>query len=155
MAVPLLLYSWQFCYTNSFSGPSFYTVDYWGIPKSYLGCSHSFKLPTEKFFVLQSFSFSLVGWISSVNDLVLLFRWGRSAVSAFPVITPGWIRVQWVLQIWVTHRAHILSLQFSTQNNCQKFLVSWAVLQITHFCWVFFCRCFPCLIIGGNFWAID
>lgn len=150
MAGSLLFYCWHFCFTNSFSGPSFYTVDYWCIPKSHLGCSHSFTLPTEKVFVLQSFSFSLVGWISSANDLVLLFRW-RSAVSVFPVITPGWIRVQWVLQIWVTHRDHILSLQFSTQNNCQKLLVSWAVLQITHF-FIFF---FPCLIIGGNFWVID
>lgn len=38
-----------------------------------------------------------------------------------------------VQQTWVTHQAHILSLLFFTRNSCQKFLVSWNILQMTQF----------------------
>lgn len=107
MAESLLLCYWQFCYTNSFSGASFYTVDYLCIPEVYLGCSHSFKLPTEKVFIPFVLPFlaeypqqKMYCCFSDEGEVQSVFP-----VSAFSVITQGWIRVQWVLQIGVIHRA--------------------------------------------------
>lgn len=141
--VPPLMSALLFAITlyKPFFWPLFFTRQIiYVFPKLIWAAVTPFRLHTEKvFFSLQSLCFSLVSWISSGKNIwmaafKMMEKCSKHSQSVdFLLLLEVELGSNGVQQIWVTHRAHILSSLFFTWNNSQKFLVSWDILQMTHF----------------------